>query len=522
MTRMLTVRPERSGWRIFERESGAAGHVDVRLTHVTVPFRVSVDALDPDILIDLLVPADATTGAPSTGYLPLLRTLFGQGLVAALTTRVVEVAVEDTAGWAAVAAAGAVLLRTQGRQPVTRLAGLHALREPALSHLPETEELREDLVWNAVPAVMGLARIARRAPEVLDRLSAAHRQDLLLIITTTRDVLRGGGWSGAGEDELSDLAALLSPVAPVVPAAWSMASALRDGVAGTGPSQWRWQSTADELRPRLGSLADLTFAGCTAEGRLPGTVDVRVPLRPGVDSASAEGWTVRLVTARGEVLAAGNTSVRRPPSGVAYAQCRLHVPVPVEDEDSVLLDISLPSAAGPSGDELRRAARRRAARYGRDGVLGELRGDPGRSAAWELCAASLRAAGEAEAASQAALRARPAPGVRDWLGELEQSLLVWASAESVDAAASVERLEALHRDLTAVLDPVPETARTHEALSQLLENADSRDHEDSDDPQARARAHLDIALALYLQLGDETSVNRVLGKRQASGGPAGT
>lgn len=511
---------EAVGWIISGAEAGPAGTVSLPLDGI----RVTVDAVDVRRLVEVTVFAADPTAPIDAAALDACHRLLGPAVANALDSRPAQpetVTVPDPAGlplWEQVAGAARAwfLWRHDTRAP--RLAALRLIDAAWPLAALGAAEWVVSCAWEALPGAMALGRFAVRHDVLVDQLPGGQRAALDSALTTLTEVLATDQWDGTGATEIGNLRALLTQVSNADLADLLWQATLEDGEkvgAGIGaravppsrdnvrqPVDVRWYAVQDDLRSRLGDFADEAFAGATARGKVPGSLEVQLPLRAGLSAQDVPLVVARVHTWSGQVL--GEQTLRFEALSGELPRLRnlvrLLPPESAADRESLLFDavhVDIAVAGLPPLDAagVRREARGKALRAAiralvdrhAGSVLGEaeawascarlylLGGDPARAAiaTRELAGAQARAvAGRAPLGQLAASAASP-----DWASDL---LAAWRAvsrdvlrdARRADPSAAtpdrVNLLRQLVQDLSAGASGVPELAEACEGLARAL------------------------------------------------------
>jgi hypothetical protein len=532
---------EAVGWIITGAPTGPAGPMSALLDGI----RVTVDAADPDILVELAVFAQDPDAPIEAAALDACRRLLGTEVADVLATRPAAgtvITVGDAPAlplWEHLAGTARALFLWQHDVTAPGLAALRVLAQAReLAAIGATEFLREH-AWEALPAVMALGRTAARRAQVVDRLSAAGRRELADAISALEAVLTGDEWDGTGRDEVGNVAELLRELteADIEELLREPAEDADDGeltvrgfgvggfAAGPRPQEVAvtWYPETEDLRGRLGDFAAEAFAGAIVEGTVPGRVKVEVPLRLGA-AATAPGLTVRVHSWSGEILGEAPMVIRQDPQALPVASARVHgeaVP-PGQEELGVHVDIALTALAPLDAGGLRRTARSLARRAGQRALLaryaGQLRTEED---SWDYCARMYAIGGDAARAATArsyaqAAGQRAAAGQRegwpngpDWANDLLARWRTTAHAEitAADALPPAERIRQLRqvvRDLSAGASGLRELAQACQELSLAL-----REHAGATEvDRASALALLREALRVRYLIGGRTEAER--------------
>lgn len=518
---------EAVGWIISGAEAGPAGTVSLPLNGI----RVTVDAVDVRRLVEVTVFAADPAAPIDAAALDACHRLLGAAVANALDSRPAQpetVTVPDPAGlplWEQVASAARAwfLWRHDTRAP--RLAALRLIEAAWPLAALGAAEWVVSCAWEALPAAMALGRFAVRHDALVDWLPGGQRTALDSALTTLTEVLATDQWDGTGGTEIGNLRALLTQVSNADLADLLWQATAEDGGkvgAGTGPRavppsrdnvrqpvDVRWYAVQDDLRSRLGDFADEAFAGATARGKAPGSLEVQLPLRVGLSAQDVPLVVARVHTWSGQVLGEQTLRFEALSSGPPRLRnlVRLLPPDSAADRESLLfdgvhVDIAVAGLPPLDADGVRREARGKALRAAiralvdrhAGSVLGEaeawascarlylLGGDPARAAiaTKELAGAQARAvAGRAPLGQLGQLAASPAGP--DWASDL---LAAWRAvsrdvlrdARRADPSAAtpdrVNLLRQLVQDLSAGASGVPELAEACEGLARaLLESA---------------------------------------------------
>jgi len=496
-----------TGWIITAGSAGPAGTIDLLLDTV----RVSVDAIDPTRLVQLVA---FDNSAAAVGA---VRALVGDLVADQVQAGISDAEVAQIQGpwWPQLSGLAVAELAAQQQVPAQGLAALEVVRCGYEIGGICTALLRYR-AWQALPAVAALGRAAGRFPDnLIDTLLDDDRELLATAIAALTNTLTADGWDGSGADAIRDLSDLLTRV-PATPAPFvSESFELKPEFGGprsATPRPISWQVSSDELRPRLGSLAAAAFTGATATGHVPGNITVQVPLRPDL-AAGMPSVVVRALTWQGMVLSEMPLEIEVSPGQVGQGSCLLSVPE-LKDAgqlgaEDLTFDIALAVLPLPDADSLRRTARARAARAGKQAVLARRAGQRLAEARhWRRCAELLHAAGEpalARLAEDSVLG--PAPATASWVDAVVERLLRLARAPQVPAGSAsadeIEKQRLLVRDLSFATDAVTELVTAREHLAAMLRGGDEADLDE-------AAEQLSEALQVAYLLGDETAAARLL------------
>lgn len=507
MNAMVQVRRETGvGWIVTGEPAGPAGSIDLMLDAV----RVSVDAANPARLVEIASFGDSPAAVAA------IRGIVGDPaaeLVQSGVTAAEAAAVEGPV-WPHISDLAAAELAAQRHTPVSRLAALEVVRcASEIAAVGGT--LLRDRAWQALPAAAAFGRAAARDPELIDSVPGAQRGQLAAAVTALTSTLAADGWDDSGGDAIRDLYALLAGApgdADLLLVTEAPMVEFRGAAAGPGTPSWLL--TRDDLRTRLNGFADAAFAGATATGQVPGSIVVQLPLRPDLAIGMPE-VVVRVLTRRGTVLGRQPLRVRASPGQITQGSCRLAVTPPDDigplDTASVTVDVALAFLPAPDAESLRRMARARAARAGKEAVLHRYAGTRvAETMHWRRCAQLWQAAGEPKLAAEATANAsRPSaqPSV-SWAGNVLLRLRGIAARAVRDPAGlsreeCCEKLYLLVRDLSAAAESVPELVSARERLARLLLAGGQDDRDEAAD-------QLSEALETAYLLGDETSAARLL------------
>jgi hypothetical protein len=543
MARQLRIGFEQAvGWIVTEAPAGPAGPVSVLLDDM----RVTVDAVDPDILVELAVFAQDVNAPIGAAPLDACRRLLGTAVADVLATRPAGVTVMTVDGeprprlWGQLARTARALFLWHHDVAGPRLAALRVVAEGRdLAMAGGTGLLREH-AWEALPAVIALGRTAARSPQVVDQLPAAYRRQVADALPALDAQLTGDEWDGTGRDEIHNLALLLQRLTDA-----DVENLLREpqGNEGGGDglvsarASWRgfaaghrpqeievsWYPEAADLRARMGDFAAEAFAGAIVEGTLPGRVRVEMPLRLGAE-AIAPSLIVRVHTWSGEVLAEAPMIIRRDPESLPVARARVEgTAVPSGKEDpAVHVDIALTALAPLDAAGLRRTARGLARGAGQRALLARYAGQTSAEASsWDYCARMYSIGGDAARAATARTYAQAAEGYTDtrqredrpngpdWANDLLVKWRATARQEIMDAntlapAERISQLRLIVRDLSGGTSGLPELARACQELSTVLREQAGASKADRDSAIALLRE----ALRVRYLLGSRTPAER--------------
>jgi hypothetical protein len=492
------------GWIMTGEPAGPAGTIELLLDSV----RVSVDATDPARLVELVALDD------SDAALAAVRALIGDPaaeLMLAGTTGA-EAAQTECPAWRHVSELALAELAAQRHTAAPGLAALEVVR-CAHEIADVCGNLLRDRAWQALPAVAALGRMAERHPELVDTLPGPDRELLAAAIATLTSTLTADGWDDSGGEAIRNLSALLAAtpddIGPLLDDEESAPTFRGPPLASDAVS---WQVSSDELRPRLGSLAAAAFTGATANGQVPGSIVVHVPLRADLATA-VPPIMVRVLTWQGTVLSEQLLKIDNLPDEIPHGSCLLPVAVTDDtgplDAADITIDIALAALPPPDADSLRQTARSRAARAGKEAVLAHRAGRRRDEAEyWHLCAKLLRAAGEPVLAEQADASAHgpvapPASWVDAALNRLRSVARAVRDPAGPPREEHIAELRLLVRDLSFALNADAELMAARRQLARVLLDGDEDDRDE-------AANQLSEALQVAYLLGDAAAAAQLL------------
>lgn len=508
MATQLHIRfDEAVGWIIAGNEDGPAGTLSLPLGGI----RVTVDAVDVRRLVEVTVFTEDRSAPIGAAVLDVCQRLLGGAVADVLASRPagpMSVTVQEPAGplWEQVANAALAWFLWTHDTSAPRLAALRFVAASWPLATLGTAGLITARAWDALPAVIALGRFAARHSAIVDRLSSRSRSDLVNALTLLTEVLTADQWDGTGAGPIRDLRLLLSRVSdadiadllqgPGEKAEEDEADSQRIPEFTAGSQQQvsvHWRAVSQDLQPRLGDFADEAFAGATARGRLPGYLDVQVPLRAGLCVEDAPQLVARVHAWSGELLGQAALRISALPGELPRASNRVQVrlpELPAERErllrDGVHVDIAVAGLPPLSVAGLRREACAKARRAGVRALVDRHAGDLRSEAeAWVLCARLYLLGGDAAKAAIAQEQARTVTGQAllsepawwpegvDWASDL---LAAWrtASREALQNAGTepppdrITLLRQVVRDLSAGANGVPELAQACENLARTL------------------------------------------------------
>jgi hypothetical protein len=535
---------EAVGWIVTGAEAGPAGTVSLPLDGL----RVTLDAVDVRRLVEVALFREDRSDAIASPVLDVCRRLLGPEVADTLArcpVRPQTLTVPEPSGplWDQVARAARAWFLWTHSTSAPRLAALRLVAAcRPLAALGAADRI-PDRAWEALPAVIALGRSAARQPALVDRLPAADRAELLGALGTLVEELTADDWDGTGGDPVGDLRSLLTRVSDAdLVALLADPEDEEETVVGSGSriaayesdpapeARVEWRATSLDLRSRLGDFADEAFAGATARGRVPGSLNVEMTFRVGLTASDAPPLLARVYTWSGELLGQAPLRFSALPGELPRASNRVEVRPPERPDDlermladkqhGVHVDIAIaglpPLDAAGLSREVRSRARQAAigallSRYqaGRSRLEAQtwdesarlylLGGDPDRAAA---------AQDQAAAVTRRALLGQPAPWPdgADWASAL---LLSWrrAAREALEDTRPGNRatvLQPVVRDLAAGASGVAELAQACASLAlTLLESAAPDSQEDRAEAADAAAALLREALRVRYLLGDQ-------------------
>lgn len=498
---------EAVGWIVSGAGTGPAGPVSLVLDGA----RVTVDAVDPRVLVELVIFADDRGDPVAPVALALTSGLLGAAVADALAGRPQDVTVlsVDTGAPAPlreqVARAARAQFLVSHDIVAPRLASWRLLTDARFLAPFGARGLLLEHAWEALPAAIALGRTAERRTEVISRLRPRQWHEIADALATLTDVLTGDQWDGTGRESLEALKRRLTSLidkeskgllerAGLLTSddgnAQERAEMLFAEANGEPEVKVQWRAESRDLRTRLGDFAAEAFAGAFARGKIPDTVDVQLPLRLGA-AGDAPKLVARVHSWSGEILGEEPMSVSALPGALPRARARIRVHDLPADLDllrahGVHIDIALADLAPLDVEGLRRHARIRARHVALTALVDRYAGNWSSEAkAWDHCARMYTIGADEGRASvarqQAAIADRrvaggqPASGPdgRDWAGGLLDSWSSTARQEIGEATAAqlterVQQLWLLVRDLSAGASGLPELADTRQALATAL------------------------------------------------------
>lgn len=555
MSAVVQFDDTRACWIIQEDSApGPAGSATARLGTALIVL----DAVEPYRLLEVVLPEwEAGCGLDEADR-GLLGTLFGNALTKWLgqaeAGQQYATQLLPSPIWEAVQGLALSVLMQRNRRSGQRLlaldVALHAQRvgDTGIGVVREA-------CWEALPALAALSEMVSRYPDILARLKPAVRAALRERVAVAERVLSADGLaqhSSAGLRLLSALKEALHSEQIVlsdqqVEEQWKGIDArLRDQwskqtmahsvpdytfVATSTPMELAQPTIAAaakvvpvyltapvaDVRIRLGHRASVFLDGghCTAQGRLPGQIVVRVPLHAGAEESDIADMSARLVTREGELLARAELRLRCGEAGLPEAVAKLTCErvdtssAAVTDSDHMFLDIALDVLPDLDREAILGLTRGRALRAGQRGVAASAAGRSAEAVAqWQEAARLFDLAGAPDLAQQAehradvAASAAPAPDwvaqVLDAVDDIARQLLAAGDHVDLDELARVGlELSMLDDETSASL------AAIHAQVGRTLSSSAKTT---SDDLENESAAHLTEAIRILRSLEDRDSL----------------